>query len=209
MCESQEYHIQIGDQFRDQQLELTKFPELKITYLTADNHLCPSFYKNAECFWEGDITLKLKVNDREITLNDHDTRRNRESTMETDKYKYTFEGIGPLVHNRSYDETYLIISVKRCPLRKVKTYRLGEPFTVRLYENATTGYKWEVETTPGLEIMKTEYETDCKDDQVGCGGHRTWILKGTQKGEQKFTGRYRRSWEKEEVEPEILAFQIN
>jgi predicted secreted protein len=207
MCESQTYHILISDEFHNRKLELPHFPELNIIYAKSENHLCPSFYSHVMCVWEGNLILKLQVNDREITLNDHDGPH--ESSLETDKYKYSFQGVGPLVKNRSRDETYLIISVKRCPLRKIKTYRLGEPFTVRLYENVTTGYHWEVEVTPGLEIVRTEYETDCKDDQTGCGGHRTWTLKGIEKGEQKFTGRYLRPWEKEVIEPEILTFQID
>jgi predicted secreted protein len=208
MCESFEYEVKISKQLDGQALKLKNFPELMITYVKGENHLCPSNYRDTVCFWEGDITLTLEVNGRPVTLNDHDKRKNNESRLETDKYKYSLQGIGPLVENRSREETYLIFSVERCPIEQIKSYRLGELFTVRLSANASTGYKWEVETTPGLSIVGTDYESSCDEPVPGCGGYNIWILKGTRKGTQQFTGRYRQSWEHERVTPKVLTFQI-
>lgn len=113
MCESIQYRLKINESMNGQTFRLRTFPELELTYLEGKNALCPS---NVRCFWEGDLTLKLRVNGEEIVLNDHDRRRKKESVVETDQYRYIFQGVSSSVENGSQDETYLIFTVERCPL---------------------------------------------------------------------------------------------
>ena len=67
---------------------------------------------------------------------------------------------------------------------------------VRLPENRTTGYMWNATVTSGLAIVNDTYETNPNlQGTVGAGGIRSWTLKGTAAGEQKFSAIYKRSWE--------------
>ncbi len=72
----------------------------------------------------------------------------------------------------------------------------GSTITVRLEENPTTGYMWNMTTTPGLQIINDTYEpSDMSGTMVGSGGTRTWEISAAAKGDQKITAVYRRSWE--------------
>lgn len=208
MCETVEQAMRISDDHKGWKISVNEFPELNITVLHSENHLCPSNYTNVICFWEGDLSLTLDVNGTEITLNDHDSRKDKTSVIQTTEYEYKFQGTHPRVKNRSREETYLVFTIERCLKQKVPTYNLRQPFTVDLAENPTTGFAWEVEVTPGLEIVSSTYSNKCQEGIQGCGGIRTWVLRGIQKGEQKFTGRYRRPWENEPVTPKVLTFRI-
>lgn len=90
----------------------------------------------------------------------------------------------------------------------VETYNVGQPFTVDLDENPTTGYQWDAHTTPGLQIISSTYSNTCRPGILGCGGVRTWILKGTQKGLQQFTAYYARSWEPDPIQTRIITVGI-
>lgn len=70
--------------------------------------------------------------------------------------------------------------------------------TVKLSENPTTGYQWNLTTTPGLHIIHDTYiPSDSTGKLVGSGGTRIWDIEisteGT--GEQKIHAVYKRSWE--------------
>jgi inhibitor of cysteine peptidase len=68
--------------------------------------------------------------------------------------------------------------------------------TVRLAENPTTGYQWNLTTTPGLSIIKDEYvPTDTSGKMVGSGGTHIWDISTVTIGEQKIQAIYKRSWE--------------
>ena len=176
------------------------------------------------CVWEGDLSLTLNINGRVVTLNDHDARKNTDSILELEEHQYTLRGWDRTVENRSRDDTYLILSVQRCPIARsrptntkaqpsvddhpaTERYRLGEVFTVKLPENAGTGYQWQVELSPGwCSSIRSMNRT--VGDETRCGGHQIWHLRGTERGERHFTGRYRRSWEHREVVPKVLTFQV-
>lgn len=72
----------------------------------------------------------------------------------------------------------------------------GNYIIVQLKENPTTGYQWNLTTTPGLQVTNTSYETSDKTGKLmGAGGTRTWDITAVAKGEQKITAVYSRSWE--------------
>jgi len=68
--------------------------------------------------------------------------------------------------------------------------------TVKLQENPTTGYQWNLTTTAGLNIMKDTFvASDMTGKMVGSGGTRVWDISTIAKGEQKINAVYLRSWE--------------
>jgi len=68
--------------------------------------------------------------------------------------------------------------------------------TVRLAENPSTGFQWNLTTTAGLRITKDEYlPTDTSGKLVGSGGIHTWDISTDMIGEQKIQAIYKRSWE--------------
>ncbi|MDD1662203.1 MAG: protease inhibitor I42 family protein [Methanomicrobiales archaeon] len=72
---------------------------------------------------------------------------------------------------------------------------LGETFNIRLQENPTTGYSWNMSVSEGLRISRDEYIPSSSNGQmVGTGGIRSFTLLAMSKGEQMITAEYRRPW---------------
>jgi inhibitor of cysteine peptidase len=68
--------------------------------------------------------------------------------------------------------------------------------TVRLAENPSTGFQWNLTTTSGLSIIKDEYiPTDTSGKVVGSGGTHIWDISTDMIGELKIQAIYKRSWE--------------
>lgn len=68
--------------------------------------------------------------------------------------------------------------------------------TVRLAENPTTGFQWNLTTTPGLRVVRDEYvPSDTSGKMVGSGGTRVWDISTEAIGEQQIHAVYKRSWE--------------
>jgi inhibitor of cysteine peptidase len=78
----------------------------------------------------------------------------------------------------------------------------GESFCLRLKENPSTGYSWQLSLSKGLSLLNTEYRPpdSSKSSQrlvVGAAGLHSWKIKAIAKGSQQVKGIYRRSWETE------------
>ena len=72
----------------------------------------------------------------------------------------------------------------------------GAIITVKLQENPTTGYSWNLTTTSGLQIINGTYKpTYTTGKMVGSGGTHIWDISAVSTGEQKIKGVYMRSWE--------------
>jgi inhibitor of cysteine peptidase len=72
----------------------------------------------------------------------------------------------------------------------------GAIITVRLPENPTTGFTWNLTTTTGLQIINDTYKpTYATGKMVGSGGTHIWDISAVNTGEQKIKGVYMRSWE--------------
>ncbi|NYT07938.1 MAG: protease inhibitor I42 family protein, partial [Methanomicrobiales archaeon] len=68
---------------------------------------------------------------------------------------------------------------------------LDAEIRIRLPENPTTGYSWQMTITPGLVIENESYQPDDPGGRlVGAGGTRQWILRTVQPGLQTVTGVY-------------------
>lgn len=83
---------------------------------------------------------------------------------------------------------------------------LGTTFMVRLDENPTTGYTWNVSVTGGLNITDDNFIAPTSG-LAGAGGVHTWNVLTVKNGTQKFSGIYMRSWEN--VTPEDTTYSLN
>lgn len=63
--------------------------------------------------------------------------------------------------------------------------RAGEPFTITLPENPTTGYLWQIASNEFEPVGQPQFES--ASDAVGAGGNRTFGLQAPQPGESVIT----------------------
>jgi inhibitor of cysteine peptidase len=72
---------------------------------------------------------------------------------------------------------------------------LGEEFNVRLEENPTTGYNWNMTASDGLELVGDQYIPSNPSGQIaGSGGIHSFSFKTIASGIQTLHGEYRRPW---------------
>jgi inhibitor of cysteine peptidase len=72
----------------------------------------------------------------------------------------------------------------------------GDAIIVKLAENPTTGYSWNLTNSNGLELTEDNYEQKAGTDKlVGVGGIHQWIFEVTDRGEQNISAVYMRPWE--------------
>jgi inhibitor of cysteine peptidase len=91
--------------------------------------------------------------------------------------------VGHLVVNESQNNTTVYMNQ-------------GSLLTVRLAENPTTGFQWNLTTSPGLIVVRDVYEpADTTGTVVGSGGTHVWDISAEMVGEQKINAVYKRSWE--------------
>jgi predicted secreted protein len=67
--------------------------------------------------------------------------------------------------------------------------------TVCLKENPTTGYRWKVETSGGLELISDSFEKG--GDAIGAAGIRVFQFRTPDEGSHKLSMRNWRDWEGE------------
>jgi inhibitor of cysteine peptidase len=72
---------------------------------------------------------------------------------------------------------------------------LGNTFLLRLPENPTTGYIWNLDVSSGLQILSDIYEPPTTNGRVGSGGIHIWRFKAINLGLQTIRGVYKRPWE--------------
>jgi inhibitor of cysteine peptidase len=81
------------------------------------------------------------------------------------------------------------------------TLAKGETFYLRLEENPTTGYSWELNMSQGLSLVSDKYyppESEGGERPlVGAGGVHLWEIRANSEGTQQVTAVYRRPWENE------------
>ncbi|HYJ81579.1 MAG TPA: protease inhibitor I42 family protein [Allosphingosinicella sp.] len=75
--------------------------------------------------------------------------------------------------------------------------KVGETLSVRLAENATTGYRWMAEGIDPRVLAVSSGEADYPDDAIGSGGEATFSARAVAPGETDFTLVNRRPWEGE------------
>jgi PKD repeat protein len=66
---------------------------------------------------------------------------------------------------------------------------------VKLYQTRSSGYEWEFNVTPGLNIISTQYIPDPNPYSLdGMGGNHVWDVYTAEPGEQSITAVYCRPW---------------
>jgi len=83
---------------------------------------------------------------------------------------------------------------------KTISLKNGETFYLRLKENPTTGYSWQINLSQGLNNVSENYyppksSKDNNQPLVGAGGVRIWEIKAVTEGSQQVKGIYKRPWE--------------
>ena len=74
--------------------------------------------------------------------------------------------------------------------------KAGGNLTLKLAENPTTGYTWNLTVSNGLKIVNDTYvPSDKTGTMVGSGGTHVWVILAEQPGMQYIDGIYKRSWE--------------
>jgi inhibitor of cysteine peptidase len=94
-----------------------------------------------------------------------------------------------------------------------RTVRVGEELVLRLSENPTTGYAWEIaQTGPGvLRIVSNEYEPGGSRGAAampGGGGHRVVRLVAERAGTVRLTAVQRRPWDAPGVAQQTRDYTI-
>lgn len=76
-----------------------------------------------------------------------------------------------------------------------KTYSLSQYAVVQvnLPENPSTGFSWNITTTPGIEVIDHSFKSS-NPGRPGAGGTGTWLLKLAGTGSQEFSGIYKQGW---------------
>ncbi|MCK8518794.1 protease inhibitor I42 family protein [Methanoculleus sp. 7T] len=74
------------------------------------------------------------------------------------------------------------------------TLPAGSEIKIRLAENPTTGYSWNVTSSRGLQYVNETYIAP-ETGLVGAGGTHEWQYLAAEKGTGEFSAIYKRPWE--------------
>jgi len=74
------------------------------------------------------------------------------------------------------------------------TLPAGSEIAIRLDENPTTGFSWNVTSSAGLEYVNDTYIAP-ETELVGAGGTHEWRYLAAEKGDAEFSAIYKRPWE--------------
>ncbi len=82
--------------------------------------------------------------------------------------------------------------------------------TLKLAENPTTGYSWNLTASAGLQVVNDTYQpSDTTGTMVGSGGTHIWDIKATQPGVQTIHAVYMRPWEPVTGNETAFAMTVN
>lgn len=105
-----EYYLLAHNDIIGHHLYFDAYPNLTGTYISFKNNLCPSHYNSSiRCFWEGDLEVVVRLNGKQITINDHDYKRGKFSVVDN----YVIQGLGAVIEDNSEDETYLKFLIRQ------------------------------------------------------------------------------------------------
>ena len=79
----------------------------------------------------------------------------------------------------------------------------GHIIILKLNENPSTGYSWQMKLSKGLELLSDKYSSESSGPGgraiLGAGGYHLWTIEAKYKGSQQVEAIYKRSWEQAEV----------
>jgi len=87
---------------------------------------------------------------------------------------------------------------------------VSNTITLKLPENGTTGYLWNLTTTSGLNVTGDTFVPPATSGNIaGAGGVRVWVITAMQPGVQKIQGIYKRPWETPVGNETTFAMTVN
>jgi predicted secreted protein len=190
------YEFLISEECKGKMILLGEYPELKIKYLSSENSLCPP---HAMCFWEGEVVLKLNINNNIISLNNHDESNKKYFPLLINQNIYLFQGL----QSEYQTPMYLKVLIKRTTPQIIKK---NKQFTISLPSNPSTGYTWSLETLDNLTLINKQYDKNCT--YPGCSGNDIYTLNPIKKGSALFVATYKRPWEVSHVKKEVQTFLV-
>ena len=84
----------------------------------------------------------------------------------------------------------------------------GDYFSIRLEENPSTGYQWNLTTSDGIKIVGDEFEPPENEDVVGAAGFRIWTFRIMDNGTQQIDAIYKRPWENVTGEEDTFSLTL-
>ena len=72
--------------------------------------------------------------------------------------------------------------------------RMGDSIVLKLNENPSTGYSWDLSLPEGIVLVKDEF-VGPDEPMPGAGGVHEWTLKAASEGNYQINAIYKRSWE--------------
>ena len=120
-------------------------------------------------------------------------------------------GVGLLAacsHDTVQTETLVVESQDECPLR----LNVGQPLTLTLPSNPSTGYRWRVENA-GAEVLTPlgpeVYSNPEAGGMVGSAGQSTWRFRARQAGEGRLLLVYPQPWDTQAAAAETFDCQLS
>ncbi|MDK2892582.1 MAG: inhibitor of cysteine peptidase [Methanohalophilus sp.] len=87
---------------------------------------------------------------------------------------------------------------------------VGDTFEIRLEENPSTGYQWNLTVSEGLGIIEDEFIQSPKEEElVGSGGFHVWVIRVNEASEQTIDAIYMRPWENVTGEEDTFFMTIS
>jgi len=84
----------------------------------------------------------------------------------------------------------------------------GDFFSIRLEENPSTGYQWNLTTSDGIKIVEDKFEPPENEDVVGAPGFHVWTFRIMDNGTQQVDAIYKRPWENLTGEEETFSLVL-
>jgi inhibitor of cysteine peptidase len=88
----------------------------------------------------------------------------------------------------------------------------GHAFYLKLNENPSTGYSWQLSLSSGLNLLSNKYHPfeskSGKNFVVGAGGFHLWRIEAAAEGDQQVKGIYKRPWEPETGREQTFTLNV-
>ncbi|NPE29755.1 hypothetical protein HNV12_17700 [Methanococcoides sp. SA1] len=84
---------------------------------------------------------------------------------------------------------------------------MGDSIVLKLNENPSTGYSWDLSLPEGIVLIKDEF-VGPDEPMPGAGGVHEWTLKAVSKGNYQINAIYKRSWENVTGEEDTFSMDV-
>ncbi|MCM1987125.1 protease inhibitor I42 family protein [Methanococcoides seepicolus] len=85
--------------------------------------------------------------------------------------------------------------------------KVGDSIVLKLNENPSTGYSWDLSLPEGIVLVKDEF-VGPDEPMPGAGGVHEWILKAVSEGNYQINAIYKRSWDNVTGEEDTFSMDV-